>query len=199
METQYCVYCHTSPSGKRYIGITSQKPNNRWCGGSGYKYNTHFWSAIQKYGWGNFTHDILKIDLTLEEASEIEKRLINEFQTRNPKYGYNISEGGYGGGHPTSEETKRLISEIKRGKPCPEHQKRLLAKINKGKIPTNLEAIHKSNQKRVKQFDISGNYISTYPSIRIAGRECNIGENGIGLCCRGINQTAGGYVWRFAV
>lgn len=26
----YCVYKHTSPNGKVYIGITKKKPNDRW-------------------------------------------------------------------------------------------------------------------------------------------------------------------------
>ena len=37
-ENKWCVYMHTSPSGKKYIGITSQEnPERRWgAGGSGY-------------------------------------------------------------------------------------------------------------------------------------------------------------------
>lgn len=33
----YCVYKHTSPSGKVYIGITNQKPTRRWREGEGYR------------------------------------------------------------------------------------------------------------------------------------------------------------------
>lgn len=29
-NNQYCVYKHTSPSGKCYIGITRQNPIKRW-------------------------------------------------------------------------------------------------------------------------------------------------------------------------
>lgn len=36
---KYCVYMHTSPSEKRYIGITSQSPEARWRkNGAGYFY-----------------------------------------------------------------------------------------------------------------------------------------------------------------
>ena len=45
----WTVYCHTTPSGKRYIGITSQKTEDRWRNGNGYK-NTPFGKAIEKYG-----------------------------------------------------------------------------------------------------------------------------------------------------
>lgn len=33
----YCVYKHTSPSGKVYIGITVQNPLYRWNKGNGKK------------------------------------------------------------------------------------------------------------------------------------------------------------------
>lgn len=32
----YCVYKHTSPSGKVYVGITELKPKYRWNNGKGY-------------------------------------------------------------------------------------------------------------------------------------------------------------------
>ena len=60
-EYIYTVYMHTSPSNKRYIGVTKQKPISRWrTDGSGYKHNKHFWNAIQKYGWDNFEHIIIE-------------------------------------------------------------------------------------------------------------------------------------------
>lgn len=184
--------------GKRYIGITSRKPNKRWRGGRGYKDNEHFFRAIQKYGWDSFKHETLYENLTREDASAKEIELIALYETTNPSKGYNIAFGGYGGGHPTSEETKKKISDAKRGKPCPEHQKKWLSNLNKGKMPTNLDAIHKRNMKQVDQFTLDGEYITTYPSIRIASRELGIHENSIACCCRGKYKTAGGYVWKFA-
>jgi len=198
MEKEYCVYCHISPSGKRYIGITCQRLNDRWCNGKGYEYNEHFARAIKKYGWDAFQHIVLFEGLSREQASLIERKLIKQYKSNDGRYGYNIADGGFDGGHPTTEETKRKISEAKKGKPCPEHQKKWLSEINKGIIPTNLDAVHAKNQKPVDQLDINGNYIASFPSIRIAGIECNASENSIGLCCRGVYKTAGGYKWRFS-
>ena len=72
----YCVYKHTAPNGKVYIGITSQDVLARWNHGNGYKNNKHFFSAIVKYGWDNIRHEILYDDLTKEDACKKEIGLI---------------------------------------------------------------------------------------------------------------------------
>lgn len=91
-----CVYCHTNKiNGKRYIGITQNKPNRRWQNGYGYKNrNSYFYNAIRKYGWENFEHIILEENLTRKEASEKEKYYIRLYNTNNENYGYNITSGG---------------------------------------------------------------------------------------------------------
>lgn len=86
---------HTNKiNNKKYIGITSDKPSRRWRkDGSGYK-KQHFSNAISKYGWDNFTHEILFAELTEEEALNKEKELIAKYNTTNPMFGYNITNGG---------------------------------------------------------------------------------------------------------
>ena len=96
-DDKFIVYKHTSPSGKSYIGITHQKPNLRWRSkGQGYKQCTVFYTAIMKYGWENFQHEILFENLSYEEASEKEKEMIIKYNSLVP-HGYNIDEGGYSG------------------------------------------------------------------------------------------------------
>ena len=70
VSAKCCVYKHTSPSGKVYIGITKQKPEKRWGNGKNYAQNEYFFAAILKYGWGNFTHEIIADGLTREEAEK---------------------------------------------------------------------------------------------------------------------------------
>lgn len=94
MENTYCVYKHTSPSGKVYIGITRKKPEIRWANGKGYAYNRHFTNAINKYGWDNFKHEILLDGLNSDQASEYEKLYIYMYKSNDSKYGYNITSGG---------------------------------------------------------------------------------------------------------
>ena len=198
MERKYCVYCHTSPSGKKYVGITSKDPQKRWCCGCGYKYNKYFWNAIQKYGWENFAHEILFKDLSMEDASNIEIELIKKYKTDNSEYGYNISHGGFGGGHPISEETKEKIRKANIGRVCKEETKKKLSQFNKGKIPTNLDDLHIKNMKSVDKFDLDGNFLSRYSSIKDAAEESKTNMAAIGNCCNGRYKTAGGYVWRFS-
>lgn len=94
-SAKFLVYIHESPDGKVYVGITSKGCTDRWRhNGIGYIENSHLYSAIQKYGWENFTHDIVAIDLCLEDACALEKKLIAEFQSNDPKFGYNQTDGG---------------------------------------------------------------------------------------------------------
>ena len=65
-DGEIIIYRYTSPSNKVYIGIT-YNIKRRWYDGNGYlhkkkngKYNQPLFArAILKYGWDNFTHEIL--------------------------------------------------------------------------------------------------------------------------------------------
>lgn len=98
----YNVYKHTNlVNHKSYIGITSQKCENRWgINGKGYELQPKFYHAIQKYGWNNFQHDILYTNLDKETALKIEADLIKTYDTI--ENGYNISPYG-------TIESKRVI------------------------------------------------------------------------------------------
>lgn len=111
----YTVYMHTTPSGKRYIGITAQTVEKRWQNGYGYAYgeNDYFFNAIRKYGWDNIKHEILFEGLTKEEAEEKEIELIAKYNTTAREYGYNHETGGYATPKHT-EEYKRRMSELQK-------------------------------------------------------------------------------------
>ena len=84
------IYCYTSPSGKKYIGKTKTSLKNRAENNQrGYKGCTAFYNAIQKYGWDNFTVEILE-ELPLEVLTEAETQYIIDMDTTNPEKGYNI-------------------------------------------------------------------------------------------------------------
>ena len=116
MENTYCVYCHVSPDGKRYIGVTKRKPEKRWNYGKGYIDNSYFTRAIEKYGWNAFEHIILCEKLTRAGASNLEKRFIEYYETTNRSKGYNLDCGGLYGDKELSDETKRKIGDAHRGR-----------------------------------------------------------------------------------
>lgn len=128
----FSVYMHVFPNGKRYIGITSQKPiEKRWTStGSGYKRCPKMWNAIKRFGWENVEHVVLYEGLEKSVAEAAEIALIAENDTiRN---GYNIEHGGNViGSH--SEETRRRISEANKGRIVSEETRQKLSLINKGK------------------------------------------------------------------
>lgn len=89
---EYCIYIHTFPNGKRYIGQTCQDPEKRWRGGLGYKECPAMYSAINKYGWDNIEHEVIMTGLTREQANKTECELINKYDSINS--GYNLAIGG---------------------------------------------------------------------------------------------------------
>jgi transcriptional regulator with XRE-family HTH domain len=124
---KFCVYEHLFPNGKRYIGITSKKPNARWENGRGYSesHQNVMYKAIQKYGWDNIQHNILFENLTFEEAKQKEIELIKQYHTYvhdENSMGYNMTLGGEGAlGHKAGENVSRTNRERmlgKKGKDC---------------------------------------------------------------------------------
>ena len=120
MDSMVCwsVYMHTSPSGKRYIGITCQDVAKRWGSvGQGYTRCKYFYRTITKYGWDSITHEVVYTGLTEEEAKQSEKDLIIAYKTRSPLYGYNLTDGGDGAcGCIVSAETRAKLSAANKGK-----------------------------------------------------------------------------------
>ena len=140
MNNKFIVYCHTNKiNGKRYVGITRLEPNVRWKNGNGYYRNEHFYSAIKKYGWEEFAHEILFEDLTEQEACEKEKELIAKWNLCDSSKGYNNSYGGEHG--EMSEEAKTRFSlKTKghgywKGKVIPKEARIKMSLAKKGKIP----------------------------------------------------------------
>ena len=115
---------HTSPSGKRYIGITSQEPEKRWgANGNKYLYKNKDGSynqpamakAVLKYPWDTWKHEILVLYESKQYVQQVERALIKHYRSQDPKYGYNITAGGEGmSGFHHREESKKKMSDAKK-------------------------------------------------------------------------------------
>ena len=115
-DKKWCVYKHTAPNGKVYIGITSQSPSRRWRNnGAGYFQDTQkkFRNAINKYGWENFKHEIIEDNISsLEEANARERYWISFYDSYHN--GYNSTLGGDASG--TKKHSKEFIEFLKKQK-----------------------------------------------------------------------------------
>ena len=166
----YKVYKYTSPSNKVYIGITSKTLNERArYNGCGYDRCIYFAKAINKYGWENFTSEILAQDLTEDEAKRLEKYYIKLYDSTNPEKGYNISAGGQGN---LIYDEKKIVELWNNGLSIKEITEQIGCcvpviqnALEKNGI-TGKERIKRSagkyHQKMVYQFDKQGNFLNKY-------------------------------------
>ncbi len=54
------------------------------------------------------------------------------------------------------------------------------------------------NKVAVNQYDLDGNFIQKFESVRSAGKTLKINTSHIGSVCRGNRNQTGGYIWRYA-
>lgn len=196
-ERCWCVYIHTSLSGKKYIGITSKSLKERW-GYNGNHYlrkdsNDNYIhpamaNALNKYkDWDNdWTHEIVYSNLTEEEANLMEVELIALYKTNccrynNPTYGYNCTDGGGGvSGRKASVETRQKISE--------RAKERFL-------IPQNNPYYGKGEP--VVQLSINGEFLAEYVSASEAAKVNGFWEGAIRTSCHSGLGHPYGYIWLF--
>ena len=203
-EDKYIIYEHLFPNGKKYIGITCREPKKRWKGGLyGYAHNQYMQNAIKKYGWKNIEHKILQTNLTKEEAENEEIRLIELYKLTDRRYGYNLEKGGKGSNR-ISEETRQKLREKCSGKNNARYgvevTQETREKMRQAKLGTKQTDEHRFNimrgeGKKTAQYDLDGNFIKEWHSTREARRELHI--YGIDKCCRGVQKTAGGFLWKY--
>lgn len=191
----WTLYEHVSPSGKKYVGVTSMRPESRWEGGSGYRPCKAFYKAIQKYGWDNFKHNIIAGNLGEKTAKNMEKDLIAFNKAKG--ISYNITDGGDGSlGRPCSELRREMTRNIWKGKKIPrdiveksaakrrgiQFSKEHREKIGIGKLGNG------HGNKVVIEIE-NGKIVNEYKSCVEAARLLGVPPNSISRCCRRETQT----------
>ena len=209
LRIMFTVYMHIFPNNKVYVGITSQKTQERWRNnGDGYKNQILLYRAIQKYGWDNIKHEIIAENLTAEQAQKLEIELIKKYDSTNKDKGYNISLGGeasaYGMRH--SEETKRKFSENRIGeknsffgKHHTEETRKKLSEMRSGENAyfygkkRGFQKMHEWHEKAL--ICIENNTI--YKSTVEAGEKLNIPHRSIARVCRNERPITHGLHFRY--
>ena len=212
MEKKYCVYIHTFPNGKKYVGCTSRNPQTRWANGKGYQLHAEMFEAIITFGWNNITHEIVCDGLSKQEAYDMESDLILKYKTTNAEYGYNLSQGLKDGvqfhsdagkerirnamkTRIVSDESRRKMSESKKGtafhtQKHTEETKALISQSRKGKTA-------KENHPMAKAVRCVETGI-VYPYAKAAEEHTGVSRSHICQVCKGQRKTAGKLHWEYA-
>lgn len=194
-------------NGKVYIGKTNLTIEQRWEYHKKDRNKSEYlarplYRAIAKYGIDSFS--IEQVEECAEQiADEREIYWIDFYQSY--KNGYNATLGGDG---------KRLINYDVVVETFKHLQNQKATAETLGINETTVQYILKSRsiQKRtgqdmakemcslaVNQYDLKGNYLNTYPSIREAARAIGAERwnSHISGVCRGKRKTAAGYRWEY--
>lgn len=218
----YSVYVHENKiNGKKYVGLTKQNPKNRW-GTNGINYKKscpHFWNAIQKYGWDNFTHEVVASGLTKEEAAQMQIDLISKYKTQDKQYGYNVLAGGTapelpeevrqkmskammgnknGLGKQCSPQKAKKIGDAQRGKKFSEQRKQKLRKPKSVSRPCSDEKRQhiidaKKDKKAIRCVDTN----MVFDSIHECSRQMNLPATAICAVLRGRHKSTGGHTFEY--
>ena len=108
-------------NNKKYVGITSHTPQQRWnthkqdAKFTKSKYRNHFHNAINKYTPEAFKIKTAAKSKSWEKICLWEIQTIKKLNTKNPINGYNLTDGGEGApGIERTEDFKEKLSKIKK-------------------------------------------------------------------------------------
>lgn len=108
---------------KLYYGLSSQTLDDRWydhCAAARNRSPYYFHRALRKYGVNAWLKEVVQTCATLEEANNLEHRLIIESDSCHSKKGYNRTKGG--DGCAASEATRRKMSLAAQRPKTPKHK-----------------------------------------------------------------------------
>jgi group I intron endonuclease len=108
------IYKYTSPSNKVYIGQTIHE-HVRYMRHKRIEGDNKFHRAIKKYGFENFTYEVI-FTIDNEDRKRVKEKLdfmeryyIRKYDSLNN--GYNLTAGGEGGSGKHTEEFKKMMSD----------------------------------------------------------------------------------------
>lgn len=154
-NNKFIIYrIYNKISNKSYIGKCEKGLNRvldhyKHCLNPKQEYRAKLlYRAIRKHGRDNFNFEVLFISFDILYLDEMEKFFIRTYNTVNPKFGYNITDGGTGGWvtrNYTKEQTEVYKQNLNKArKPLNEEQRQkqsaLLKEIRRDPIKSKKNA-----------------------------------------------------------
>lgn len=137
--TQSGIYgIHNTANGKWYIGqsidLDKRRRGHFLSLRNGYHFNAALQADFSKHGEDSFEWHV--IELVVEGALDTrEQTWIAQYRSTEPDFGYNLESGGHENKHH-SEETKRHLSEIRKGRKLSEEHRKKIGLAGIGRHPT---------------------------------------------------------------
>lgn len=212
------VYSITSPSNKRYIGITKRNPENRFREHIRHSingiYQRKIYKAIRHYGKENMKMEILEEITSSDEhvlmqmLFELENKYIIEFDTF--VNGYNGTLGGEGTAGLSGEmnpfygkkhgiDTLERLSELAKQRKHSDETKRKISESSKGRKHTK-ESIKLMKEQKIKEVGRSVICLDTketFQTLTDCSNHFNIARSDIRKVCEGKRITAHGMKFRY--
>ena len=218
------IYKYRSPNQKEYIGQTCRTLKERaGVQGQYYKGSLIFFSAIKKYGFENFSVEII-CEAPLELLDELEEFYIAHYNTIYPN-GYNIQKGGKSKYTLRKNRQRNVIKYDTQGNFIQSfnsvkdaakemncnyqtissvlsrkrrHYKGYIYRYSNEKAPEPI-VIMQTHGKTIAQYTLEGEFIAIFKSAneaaRAIGKNSNAGRNIRNVSC-GKRQSAYGFKWK---
>lgn len=193
----YRIYKLTFPSGKIYIGITSRTIKERIY--SGYD-NKFIKKEISNCGWESVKKEELYQIENEEDAFQKEIDMIKFYDSTNPEIGYNKSTGGqapHKGSKMSPKNKEQLIERLKNNKyhlnqKHTEETKRKISELHKGKHHSRKTEFPARRVICIQTGEI-------FESLNMAERATGVNHSKISMVCQGKRKSANGFTWKYVV
>lgn len=195
------IYKYSSPSGKIYIGQTTNEALRKSQHKSQAKNNPkdYFHRAIRKYGFENFQYEVIFRTASKDESrlkfllNTMETYFIKKYDSNNPDKGYNLTTGGEGLFNP-SDEVRARIGWTK-GVNRTDEVKAKISDTLKQKYKTGEISVH---NKRAIQVFKNKELVAEYDSVEAARIALNIAYTSITNILKGrAKRTRQGYTFTY--
>jgi group I intron endonuclease len=181
-------------NGKIYIGsainLKVRKYNHFYDLKNNKHHNIKLQRSYNKYGLDNFSFEILEY---IENKSKLIEREQFYFDTIKPHFNISPTAGSTLGVKCSDELKMKLSLSQKGNKTLSEEHKKRISLLNTGRIVS--EETKDKFRRLITQYDLDGNFIKEWPSIKSAIEELKI--TSIGRACQGKFKHAGGFKWKY--